>query len=1530
MEPKIDLEPTGEDIAKQIVKPLPADTNLSKNEQKVWDVISNSFKNNEEDSILNVNGSWNTVALAEKAGLNSRQAAQTATTRLKPKLAKAYGFTEAEIKQKLASTKKKSAETAPSLNEATDVLDLNEIGAQGGMETKASVNQGAREGMSAEDAQFMEERSNEPDLFEDKRKDDAEKNLVFHRKESIRLHGTKAVEMWRDGVSDGGVKINKLSKPDLLDWISSVEEFNAGFITEAKLAQDLRDMENKYDQDNAGPTLENANEATTEKTTNKSADDNSGQIAGANTTAESGSTLGQVGTKNSRESSETDPTGTRDLAAEAREFATKKIGENWDKQNPGLVQLLKDENYSGFQANVERIAKPTDDAKLGITATPPKTASRANFEKIIKKLTGGDSNMRVRVFNTEADAYLAIDAGDVPKMDIDRLKRTGAYGWVSGDENGRPVAQFILNRISEGREMSAFMHEVGGHIGIDSVIDKVGRRDIRNQIEAWSESKDGSLERTVAKAAVGRLANAQIKDKSYNDQEVTSELVAYFLEEAAIAGVEPSADSAIGKFVKQLKELFAVALEKLGFDTSELSTQDIVDLAAGAAYLELNSSGVNTPTDPGTVKFSVPKKETKKQVAWVRKNLGNGAGEMLTNLQTVVETPLDSTKNLDRMVRENEAKMPSARKWYDFMLAAEATKNEVLGMVESVINQGRKFSMERKVLINDFIEASTFYQKWGYDPQWTDRKTGKPVAVVIDPTVKKKYDRLSAEEQQLVRDLFSHGRTMQTMMQEIAENLGVSKFFKFDSKLAGPYSPLKRFGKYVGELKSQKLLDAEEALLQSPTPANRKRVDELKVSPDDYVISFFESLGSADTFVVANQDNFASAEASEKSVSFDDSRPGGAQAYAKILGAVNANLAGLDQPSKDAMAKMVKDMYFQTLDDSNARLSGTKRLNRAGFDKDMLRAFADHGMAQSSLLAQMKHGGEISAALVEARKEAKANPRELLPVYNKIALKFQRVMTPRTGMLATVQANIMKVNSVYMLTSSIGYMVQNMTQPYFAVANIAKISGFADQPAVWGRLFSGYGVAKKVVNTSFINQVKNVATMGILGGNSTVELDLDKAGPELQPLLKQLQSRGLLDVGITEDLRHVNMSPNVLVRGYDEVTHRLYQSARYVEANNRIASAVAAFKTAQRNPKKMKRLKLTPTEFAIRIVQDTQGNFSQLDAPAMFDGNLKLPFQFRKYQMQMGWLHVDAAKDALKGADAETKQAGWRVLSLMLGYTGVFGGLASVPMANFATAIMQAAIAAVSGEDDEENPPKSLERWIRENVEDERLATLLARGVPASLGWDFSQKLDQSDLFMPYNSKYVTADPDRDGALLFAGQLLFGPTGTMVGNIGNFADFVNRGDYYRAAEYAVPKGMRSYLETLRYADRGYETRGKLKITDPTSFNVVDFLTNAVGLPSTDINQIKWTRGQQVEITQWFSKRTTAITRGYLAAYNSRDRKAQAKYRDEFRELQKAKDRVRPLFNNSRRVLTRQPMSTLIKAPRNFKREQRKLDTVSQR
>ena len=1726
------------------IKNTPKLKNLAKNEQKAYDAMYQSSKENDNDSVLDASNSVNPQTLADRTKMNSRQAAGMAVGRLPNKIDEGLGLPKGTARRIITESKTVNVEAAPEQDAPVSILDKKELGEQAGMSTRASINQGAREGMTDEDAKFMEERSNEPDAFENKRQELAAKERIRAEKQRIKLHGTKALELWRDGVSTGGVQVNKLAKRDLMNWISSVEEFQEGELSQEELAQELRDIENKYDQDNDGPTLENANEATTEKTT-ESADVNSLSRTADSKGAESRTGVEQVGAENTGAVAKPDPLEGRDLDAEANAFAVKKLGENWDEENPGLVQILKDKNYVGFQANVERIAKPKSPTKVvrkqRKKIVKPKfsldeTEGQANgttaneLRDAIKWFIGKDANWRTSVLNSPDDLITLVLTKE---LNIDTLTLSGildksnAQGVVVTDNDGVTRAFMFAENIAPGNERAAIAHELGAHIGMDNVLTGEQLKTAVTKIRDWAKSDTTSLEKTIAERALERVGNASEQGAV---ADLNSETIAYFVEEAVKAGVTPNSDSKseLVNFIRQLWADFKRALRKLRPENkTALTAYDFVHMARGSARLVLatdfhgasnafrkvspdymglgnNAVGVgfyvsedqetgaqymmtrmdergasggvlervdNTvadnelvdwkmplseqpnvldiakqlPTDiqadlrfelgdtsledmtgrqmyigltslqlrngslegfisdaeynrasglsrdssaamgitsaylnglgikgikveikakdanpgqvfnkilfnakdavvvgrndaldvdlntttPGTIKFSVPESETQNQTSYVRKHYGDGAAEALTNFTNVTKKPIEATKNLDRLVRDNEAKMPSARKWYDFMLAAEATRNEVLAMVESVINQARHFNMERKALINDFIGSSTFYQKWGYDPQWTDRKTGNPVQVKIDPVMKKKYDRLSAEEQQLVRDVFAHGRTMQLMMQEIAENLGVSKFFKFDTKLVGPYAPLKRFGKYVGELKSQALLDAEKDLKDNPNASVRKRIEKLKTNPDDYVISFFESLGAAETFAEKNKDQYASTEASEKTVNFEDSRPGGAQAYEKILGAVNANLAGLDQSSKDAMAKMIRDMYFQTLDDSNARLSGTKRLNRAGYDKDMLRAFGEHGMGQSNLIAQMKHGANISAALVDARKEAGKNKRDLLPVYNTIALKFQRMMAPRTGMFATLEDNIMKANSFYMLTSSLGYFFQNMTQPYFAVSNISGDFGWA-QAATWGKLFSGYSVAKKVINTSFLNQIVNVGTLGLLGGNSTVVLDFNKITPELVPVLKELQARGLLDVGITEDLRHLNMSPNMAIRAYDEMTHRLYQSARYVEASNRIASAVAAFKMAQQNPQKMKSLKMTPSEYAIRIVQDTQGNFSKLDAPALFDVLPKAPLQFRKYQFQMLWLHTDAAKQAFKGADPAMQKAGFRKLSLMLGYTGVFGGLAAVPMANVATSVAQALISQITGDDDEENPPKDLERWIRENVEDERTATLLTRGVPAALGWDFSQKLDQADLFMPYNSKYVKMDPSRDGSLLFAAQLFLGPTGTMVGNIGNFADFVNRGNYYRAAEYALPKGLRSYLETLRFQNKGYETRGGIKITDPTSFDLVDFLTNAVGLPSTDINQIKWTRGQQVEITQWFSKRTSEITRGYLAAYDERDSKAKAKYVKEFRELQKAKDRVRPFFNNSRRVLTRSSIGDLIKAPRRLRSKQRSMDSVTGR
>jgi hypothetical protein len=82
------------------------------------------------------------------------------------------------------------------------------------------------------------------------------------------------------------------------------------------------------------------------------------------------------------------------------------------------------------------------------------------------------------------------------------------------------------------------------------------------------------------------------------------------------------------------------------------------------------------------------------------------------------------------------------------------------------------------------------------------------------------------------------------------------------------------------------------------------------------------------------------------------------------------------------------------------------------------------------------------------------------------------------------------------------------------------------------------------------------------------------------------------------------------------------------------------------------------------------------------------------------------------------------------------------------------------------------------------------------------------------------------------------------------------------------------------------------------------------------------------LEQYFNKESGKIRRKYIEATRNRDREGQAEMRKEFRELQKAKDRVRPFFNDTPGVLKRQSISTLLRAPRAKdkleKREQEKL------
>jgi hypothetical protein len=360
---------------------------------------------------------------------------------------------------------------------------------------------------------------------------------------------------------------------------------------------------------------------------------------------------------------------------------------------------------------------------------------------------------------------------------------------------------------------------------------------------------------------------------------------------------------------------------------------------------------------------------------------------------------------------------------------------------------------------------------------------------------------------------------------------------------------------------------------------------------------------------------------------------------------------------------------------------------------------------------------------------------------------------------------------------------------------------------------------------------------------------------------------------------------------------------------------------ARANPTKLRAMKMTPEQYATSVVEDTQGDFSQLDAPLLIKSLPKVVTQYRKYQLLMAWHYSNAAKQALAGETPEMKIAGGRILAYSLTHAAIAGGITGVPLVSLAFHAAMFISNALG--DDEENEPKDLERWIKENIDDGAFGTALSRGAFSTFGLDLSTKLGQDKIFSAL--PFADIKPGEDSAKDIIAAIA-GPAASTGINFFKSAEYAAQGDVLKSIEYGMPKGIRSVAESYRLATEGMTTKAGTVVVDPREFDLSSLLINAMGLPSTQVNELKWTKGQQYELEQYFSKQSSKIRKQYIEATRGRDRDAQAELRDEFKELQKAKKRVRPFFNNVPGVLQPQSLMTLLKAPL----QRRKLEIKEQR
>ena len=148
-------------------------------------------------------------------------------------------------------------------------------------------------------------------------------------------------------------------------------------------------------------------------------------------------------------------------------------------------------------------------------------------------------------------------------------------------------ALLFADNIPEGRALGVLLHEVGAHLGFRKIFTAPELKALANVVRNWATRADNSVERKVGQAALKRVEDAKTPDS-----QVDEELIAYAVEEATNAGKAPSADKGpVTAWLNRIREKFVAALEKFvgryNKGTLKLSAQDLVDMAYGAANMEL-------------------------------------------------------------------------------------------------------------------------------------------------------------------------------------------------------------------------------------------------------------------------------------------------------------------------------------------------------------------------------------------------------------------------------------------------------------------------------------------------------------------------------------------------------------------------------------------------------------------------------------------------------------------------------------------------------------------------------------------------------------------------------------------------------------------------------------------------------------------------------------------------------------------------------------------------------------------------------
>jgi hypothetical protein len=253
----------------------------------------------------------------------------------------------------------------------------------------------------------------------------------------------------------------------------------------------------------------------------------------------------------------------------------------------GKQQRLQDEKDAKKAAKedeeLDRELGDIDDFEFsrGVVRNP---STKAEVEVELEKAFGdqlfgraeAQVNRAIRVYQTVA-AFIADNPTYRNRIPVD------AKGLVKDSH-----AVLFAENLEKGEALGVMLHEVGVHIGFRNFFNVAQYNALVQTVKGWAARTDNSLEARIGKAALQRVQEAQTKASQIDD-----EILAYAVEEAVKAGVQPTGtvgSSALKNWLNMIVTAFKKALTTLGLNPEKLKAGDLVNFAYGCAQLELRGT----------------------------------------------------------------------------------------------------------------------------------------------------------------------------------------------------------------------------------------------------------------------------------------------------------------------------------------------------------------------------------------------------------------------------------------------------------------------------------------------------------------------------------------------------------------------------------------------------------------------------------------------------------------------------------------------------------------------------------------------------------------------------------------------------------------------------------------------------------------------------------------------------------------------------------------------------------------------------